>query len=31
LEEQNKNINTKHKVVMEKGKIDEGKKAYGGG
>jgi len=31
LEVQNKNINTKNKGVMENGRRDEGKKAYGGG
>ena len=31
LEEQNKNINTKNKGVMENGRRDEGKKAYDGG
>ena len=31
LEEGNKSINTKNKGVMENGRKDEGKKAYGGG
>ena len=31
LEEQNKNINTKNKGVMENGRRDEGKKAYASG
>ena len=31
LEEQNKNINTKNKGLMENGRKDEGKKGYGDG
>jgi len=31
LDEQNKNINTKNKGVMENRRRDEGRKAYGGG